>query len=820
MSLWKSSIDHSLADIVQASAFLAEGEMFLKPGGLMVAWEIRHDDFESLSAEEVEAICERFEQALGHLGDMDMLHVVRHRLPAPNYPEREFPTRAAALVDTERRAAFGNERYWVTCSRIYLSHYFPSEATARTSSVFFAGGGGEGASSWQYEIERFRERARAFGDALSGVARVRRLTSAEMFHDLHLCITALEHPLALPSVPVHLDEVLADQTFFGGLYPCVGRLHIRPVAINSYPAETIPQLLWFLLNERGRMRFTLRWIPLDAVTSRRHGNQVRGQWARRRQGLLQIILAAMNVPRTRANRYADEMVADAEEMIAHAASGTPFGFLSVWALIFDEDAGRADLRARELVRRLQNAGVGARVEDVNAVEAFKGSQPGNGWSDVTRPLVNGINFAHLALVSEPWPGTPTIDSPHFPPDTPAPLVCCSSGHAPFWLPPHSGGGLLHMLIIGPTAAGKSVLLALLAMAWTVLKSARVRWIDFDYSSFVAAHALGADYRDLGNDGTPALCPLERAGLSDEEDQFLLAFSDRLFARWQTAIGADEHEELAYAFELCASQSLRRMRHAVGMVQILALRRILSQYTELGPWGHIFDGEPGNSGDCAVRVYETRGLMALGERAAAPALEWLLHEIERECTGEPMLIFIDEAWRLLNDPVSADWFYGSLRTLRKRNAGIVMATQSLTEIASSPYCNLLLESCPAKIFLPNPEARGDHVRDSYLKLGLTRRQIEIIARATPRSQYYYSSPLGSRLFNLDLGPIALALCASTSHRDVQRARELLVQGGNDFVRAWLADRGLAEFGAQVTAKPQAKDRLPLFLDGIAPQEQQS
>jgi type IV secretory pathway VirB4 component len=340
MSLWRSSLDHSLADVEQVSAFSAEGETFLKPGGLMVAWENRLDDFESLSAEEVEATCERFDRALGQLGDMDMLHVVHHRLPAPNYPEREFPTHAAALVDAERRAAFGSERYWVTNSRIYLSHYFPADAKARFSSAFFAGSSSEGASSWHYEIERFRERMHAFGDALSGVARVRRLNSAELFQDLHLCLTGLEHPIALPSVPVHLDEVLADQTFFGGLYPLIGQLHIRPIAINTYPAETIPQLLWFVLNNRGRMRFTLRWIPLDAVTSQRHGNQVRGQWARRRQGLLQIILAAMNVPRTRANRYADEMVDDAEEAIALAASGRPFGFLSESALIYDEDAGR------------------------------------------------------------------------------------------------------------------------------------------------------------------------------------------------------------------------------------------------------------------------------------------------------------------------------------------------------------------------------------------------------------------------------------------------------------------------------------------------
>src|SRR5260370_21399502 len=105
MSLWKSSIDHSLADVAQASAFSAEGEAFLKPGGLMVAWENRLDDFESLSAEEVEAICARFAQALGQLCDRDMLHVVHHRLPAPNYPAREFPTPAPALVDAQRRAA-------------------------------------------------------------------------------------------------------------------------------------------------------------------------------------------------------------------------------------------------------------------------------------------------------------------------------------------------------------------------------------------------------------------------------------------------------------------------------------------------------------------------------------------------------------------------------------------------------------------------------------------------------------------------------------------------------------------------------------------
>ncbi len=73
--------------------------------------------------------------------------------------------------------------------------------------------------------------------------------------------------------------------------------------------------------------------------------------------------------------------------------------------------------------------------------------------------------------------------------------------------------------------------------------------------------------------------------------------------------------------------------------------------------------------------------------------------------------------MLSDEVSRDWLYDAIRTFRKRNAGITLATQSLTEIAHSPYRDLLLESCPGKIFLPNPEAKGAYVREAYLKLGL-------------------------------------------------------------------------------------------------------
>lgn len=156
-------------------------------------------------------------------------------------------------------------------------------------------------------------------------------------------------------------------------------------------------------------------------------------------------------------------------------------------------------------------------------------------------------------------------------------------------------------------------------------------------------------------------------------------------------------------------------------------------------------------------------------------------------AHPTFVYVDEAWRMLSDQVSANWLFEAIRTFRKRNAGIVLATHSLTEIANSAYRDLLLESCPGKIFLPNPEACGAYVRQAYLALGLAESDIEIVAQPALRREYYFHSSGGRRLFNLNLGPLALRLCAFTGSADVERARALLdAYGPENFCDAWLGN----------------------------------
>jgi type IV secretory pathway VirB4 component len=134
----------------------------------------------------------------------------------------------------------------------------------------------------------------------------------------------------------------------------------------------------------------------------------------------------------------------------------------------------------------------------------------------------------------------------------------------------------------------------------------------------------------------------------------------------------------------------------------------------------------------------------------------------------------------------------LRTLRKKNAAVVLATQSLSEIVNSPHRDVILESCPTKLYLPNAEAKNGASREMYRRFGLSDRQIDIVADATPKRHYYYASPLGRRLFQFSLGPAALAFIGAGSKRDVLSARRMIAQHGERWTVEWLRSRGLHDW----------------------------
>jgi type IV secretion system protein TrbE len=129
-----------------------------------------------------------------------------------------------------------------------------------------------------------------------------------------------------------------------------------------------------------------------------------------------------------------------------------------------------------------------------------------------------------------------------------------------------------------------------------------------------------------------------------------------------------------------------------------------------------------------------------------------------------LLVLDEAWTFLDDAIFAARIREWLKTLRKKNVAVVFATQSLADIERSSIAPALIESCPSRIFLPNDRAREPQASSIYARFGLNDRQIEILSLAAPKRDYYAQTARGNRLFELGLGPVALALCGAASPDD--------------------------------------------------------
>jgi type IV secretion system protein VirB4 len=226
-----------------------------------------------------------------------------------------------------------------------------------------------------------------------------------------------------------------------------------------------------------------------------------------------------------------------------------------------------------------------------------------------------------------------------------------------------------------------------------------------------------------------------------------------------------------------------------LLQSQTLKRALQPYCLGGPYGRLLDAEAERLGEAEVQAFETEGL--IGTSAAPAVLAYLFHRIEGRLDGRPTLLIVDEGWLALDDEGFAGQLREWLKTLRKKNASVIFATQSLSDIDGSAIAPAIIESCPTRLFLPNERAIEPQITAIYRRFGLNDRQIEILARATPKRDYYCQSRRGNRLFELGLGDVALAFAAASSKSEQSAITEIVTEHGREgFVAAWLKHRGLA------------------------------
>ncbi len=782
----------ALADFLPWAALVAAGVIANKDGSFQRTARFRGPDLDSATPAELVSTTARLNGALRRLGSGWAVFVEAQRVPANRYPRSRFPDAASALVEMERRFQFEEEGAHFE-SAYFLTFVWlpPVDAADRAEGWLYenrAAAGADGRAALTSFIDR-TDRVLALLEGFMPDAGW--LTDEETLTYLHSTVSTRRHTVRVPETPMHLDAILVDEPLSGGLEPRLGNAHLRTLTVLGFPSRTWPGLL----DDLNRLAFPYRWcvraVALDKTDATKVLSRIRRQWFAKRKSIAAIVKEVMtNEASVLMDSDAANKAADADLALQELGSDLiGEAYVTATVTVWDEDARAADERLRLVEKTIQGRDFTCIREGVNAVEAWLGSLPGQLYANVRQPPISTLNLAHMMPFSAVWAGTARDE--HL--GAPALFVAKTEGSTPFRFSLHVGD-VGHTLIVGPTGAGKSVLLAVMAMQFRRYERALIFAFDFGGSIRAATLAMGGDWHDLGGSLSEdaaepvALQPLARIHLP-EERAWAAEWIAAILGREKVAVTPEVKELLWAALGSLASAPVheRTLTGLSVLLQSQALKRALQPYCLNGPWGRLLDADAERLGEADVQAVETEGLIGTG--AAAAVLAYLFHRIEDRLDGRPTLLIVDEGWLALDDEGFSGQLREWLKTLRKKNASVVFSTQSLADIDNSPIAPAIIESCPTRVFLANERALEPQIAATYRRFGLSDRQIEILSQATPKRDYYCQSRRGNRLFELGLGEVALAFAAASSKTDQALIAELFNEHGRGgFARAWLQARG--------------------------------
>jgi type IV secretion system protein VirB4 len=787
-----------LPDLLPYAALVAPGVVLNKDGAFLAAWAIRGQDMAGSTIEELSWTSAQANQAIKLLGTGWMLHVDAIRSPHIAYPgehEGYFPDPVTRLIDQERRDYFGSGVCFST--NTVLSATFKPDLRA-TGIAGKTHTGTNDRTALDRALSQFVDTCAELEDALSSILRMERLAESEfnihgekyvqsaLLSHLQQCVTGDSHPIQIPDVPMYLDAILGGADLTGGIAPRVGDKHLAIVAIDGLPQESWPAMLAGLERLPISYRYSTRYICLDQYDGIKAVESYRKGW---NQQIHRFVDQFFNNPTARVNRDAERMRDDAEDAKLAVQSGmVAIGYITSCIVLTDENVDRLHDQARELRRTLQSLGFGCRIETINSLEAWLGTHPGNSYANIRRPLINSIALADLLPLATVWTGERYCPCAFYPPRS-RPLAVLTTDSTPFWFNLHHSD-VGHTLVAGSTGSGKSTLLGLIAAQFRGYQSAHIIAFDKGRSLLPLCLAAGGIFYDVGNDAL-SFTPLQRIDESETEFSWAANWLANLAELQKLPILPSHRNAIHTALSTLTHnpEHMRSLSDFWHVLQDRELKEALAHYTKQGAMGRLLDAKKDELGISNFMVFEIESLMEMGEANLIPVLLYLFRRFEKSLTGHPSLLILDEAWVMLGHPVFRAKIREWLKVLRKANCAVVLATQNLSDAKNSGIFDVLTDSCPTKILLPNHSARENDHRTLYEGLGLNSRQINIIAGARPKRDYYVISPSGRRLVQLALGPATLAFTGVSDKENLARISELAKQYGQDWPGIWLQERSL-------------------------------
>ena len=786
-----------LTDLLPWAALVGPGVVLNKDGSFQQTLLFRGPDLESSTEPQLVSATARLNNALKRLGSGWGIYIEARRRQAIGYPKKGyFNDPISWLIDIERKDLFERkgENYE---SDYYLTFQYlpPQEAVSKISNIFVRKEKGEGKSSgeaYKKLLGYFSKTVNQLFDICKDfMYDVRFLSDEETLTYLHNCISDKEHHINVPDQPVYLDSLLADTPLVGGLEPKLGRYFVKTVSILGFPTTSVPAMLDALNHLPMNYRWVTRFLPLDKVDAEKILQKYKRQWFAKRKGVMTLLKETLSKSESAmVDSAAMQKSVDADEAMQELSDDyVSFGYYTATVAVWDEDHEAVYEKQREVERVINGLGFVTVAETVNSVEAWLSSLPGQPNANVRMPLMHSLNLAHLVPFSAVWAGPSYTEHLKAPPL----LYARASGNTPFRLS-NFIGDVGHQMILGPTGAGKSVLLNVMGAQFLRYQDSQVFVFDKGGSFYALTSGVGGKYYEVGDVGKGGLVFQPLANIDQADERIWAAeWIIGLLINENITITPEIREVVWKALNGLAEvpQNQRTLTGLKSFIQDSALRLALETYTLGGPYGEVLDCDEEYFHSGNWQCFEMERLMST-PNIIAPVLAYIFHVLEKRFTGQPTLMILDEAWLFLDHPIFANKIKEWLKTLRKKNVSVIFATQSVDDALNSPLVSALNESCPSRIFLPNDRAMEPSVSEGYESLGLNQRQIQILSHAMPKRQYYFQSYKGNCLFELGLGPIALAFCAASRPEDQKLVHQILEKSKNnhkEFLRSYFHNKNM-------------------------------
>jgi type IV secretory pathway VirB4 component len=404
-------VAYGVPDLLLYASLVEDGVMLLQNGAMMATWSFRGPDLASSTHEEMDSISRRL-NALLMLGSDWMIHCDAIRTFAQGYPaEGAFPSLATRIIDEERRAQFQragshfNSEYFLS-----LTYLPPLEKEEKLKGYLFTDPDGKKVGVAERVLNHFKEKVATFDVMLKSIIRADRLGAVietdefgnEIYFDdqlryLRRCVQGDDFKYALPEFPVYLHDTIGAISLDTGVVPLLGNRYLGVVAIDGFPSHSRPGQLSVMDTLPFEYRWSTRAILHDAEKAKPILESRFKKWKGMERGFMDQLLGKVN---GRLDLNAVRMSTDGATAISVASGGdVQFCMYSANIVMMHENKDQLAKNQKEVVKLLRSAGFGARIEQLNVMEAWLGSLPGDANHNPRRFYIHTLNFERKSFLA-------------------------------------------------------------------------------------------------------------------------------------------------------------------------------------------------------------------------------------------------------------------------------------------------------------------------------------------------------------------------------------------------------------------------------------